>query len=94
MRVEPHAGAATGVFGGAPNGATKRAKSVPKWNCMRALPLGSSVLLTVSLGLSVGLLCGHKTCEGCEGMQKRRWNCLLPLPLGPSVELRMGPRNV
>ena len=55
MRVEPHAGAATGVFGGAPNGATKRAKSVPKWNCMRALPLGSSVVLTVSLGLSVGL---------------------------------------
>ena len=50
-------------------------------------------MLTVSLGLSVGLLCGHKTCEGCEGMQKRRWNCLLTLPLGPSVELRMGPRN-
>ena len=37
-----HAGAATGAFGGAPNGATKRVRGVPKWGGggMRAQPFG------------------------------------------------------
>ena len=48
-KVDPntHAGPATGAFGGAPYGATKRVRGVPKWGGggMRTLPLGPSVEL-------------------------------------------------
>ena len=42
-----HANFPTGAFGGAPYGATKRVRGVPKWGeaAMRTLPLGLSVEL-------------------------------------------------
>ena len=41
MEVELHADPATGAFGGAPYGATKRVRGALKlrWNCMRTLPM-------------------------------------------------------
>ena len=40
--VGKHAGPGTGAFGGAPYGATKRVRGVPKWGggVMRTFPLG------------------------------------------------------
>eukprot|EP00959_Pyramimonas_sp_CCMP1952_P216732 4532411-Pyramimonas_sp.AAC.1 len=42
--MDPHVGAATGAFGAAPYGATKRVRVRRNagWNRMRALPLGPS----------------------------------------------------
>eukprot|EP00959_Pyramimonas_sp_CCMP1952_P170695 3567023-Pyramimonas_sp.AAC.1 len=47
LRVELHAGAATGAVDGAPYGPTKRVRGAPnwRWNSMRALPLRPSVEL-------------------------------------------------
>ena len=47
MGPSMHAGPATGAFGGAPYGGTKRVRGVPKWTRvrMRALPLGPLVEL-------------------------------------------------
>ena len=51
MGAEPHANAATGAFAGAPYGASKRVRGVPKlgWNRMRTQPLGPSVELPMGL---------------------------------------------
>ena len=47
-----HAGPATGAFGGAPYGATKRARGVPKWarSHMELIPSKSEVYITALAG--------------------------------------------
>eukprot|EP00959_Pyramimonas_sp_CCMP1952_P349773 7328751-Pyramimonas_sp.AAC.1 len=61
MGRQRHAGCASGAFGGAPYGATKHVRGLPKWGggAMRAVPLWSS-------------LWGHEVCAGCAKMRRRR----------------------
>eukprot|EP00959_Pyramimonas_sp_CCMP1952_P316715 6629322-Pyramimonas_sp.AAC.1 len=78
-----HAGAATGAFGGPPDGATKRAR-VCRNGCrggMRAKPLGPSVEHEACEGraeMSVGAACGRSHWG-------HQWSSLCPMA---------GPRSV
>eukprot|EP00959_Pyramimonas_sp_CCMP1952_P079860 1669703-Pyramimonas_sp.AAC.1 len=74
---QAHAGAASWAIGGAPYGARKGLRRVPKWSggCMRALPVGSSAEPPFYGG----------------GATHGRGGRMQALPFGPSVELPMGP---
>ena len=76
---ESHANCATGTFGGAPDGATKRCTGLG--NRMRAAPLGPSV----------ELLMGPR--NAVLGVPKWGGAAMRTAPLGPQVELPMRPRN-
>ena len=82
MRVELHANAATGAFGGAPYGATILVRGAPKWGgaAMRTLPLEPSVELPRGPGNAVLCVCvcvpkqRHAESKGKEGEEERRRN--------------------
>ena len=59
-----HATPTIGAFGGAPYGATKRVRGVPKW--------GGAAMRTLPLGPSAELLWGHDPREECAEMARGR----------------------
>eukprot|EP00959_Pyramimonas_sp_CCMP1952_P304122 6365143-Pyramimonas_sp.AAC.1 len=84
MRRGRHANFATGAFGGAPDGATKRVRSAPKWVLgHRANPAS---------GAFGGALPGAP--KHVRGVPEWGGAAMRTLPLGPSVEPPMRPRNV
>ena len=56
-----HANPATRAFGGAPDGATKRVRGVPKW--------GGAACGPCHWGLRWSSLWCHETCEGCAKVE-------------------------
>ena len=86
-RTQPHAVVSatlvSPVFGGAPYGATKRVRGVPKRGC-RPRAGGNSEALGGA---------PYRATKRMRGVPKRGWGRVRNLPLGPSVERPMGARN-
>ena len=84
MELGRHARSATGAFGGAPYGATKRVRGVPKWMGGRHARFATGDFGGAPYGAT----------KRVRGVPEWGGYAMRAAPLGPEVELPMGPRNV
>ena len=78
-----HVDTATGAFGGAPYGATKRVRGAPKWAWGRHANAATGAFGGDPYGATILV----------RGVPKWPEAAMRTLPLAPSVALPMGPRS-